>query len=445
MSNLNKEIEITPFCNSTDEVKLTASDLGSDFLNSIPSTTVQQDCNDESNCAGNSLKFCDKYLDEDKTDFLEQEFKSVVFLNNVNEEELLLTFFDEELETNDEQTGKKVGSYKISVQRTKRKGEDQICIKINNMSINLDGTESKNDLTCYLDYESLSLLEQEHTFKIKRKRYSMEKIVKIKFDSESKVLDLNRETRENGVLKKARWKHTIDDIHTIVTEGSSVLLQRLMVRFQIHYNTAFKRIDAKTGKLCRVLYKPLPKRKHLIDNQNILVCGIERDVAVPKDSEELPLMWQTYFMPDGHITALIQVGSPLVSKVQTVPELIEKFFPDAKPTFAKKPLLIDDDMEMTSRFLDRKQELEADHQTYLRHHPEVKDILSDFFQHCLIHKPEDVVQEAARYFSKFSPHVVIPNGGDVIKVDAGEGMQPKFAVTERTSDGQLPSYPLAQN
>ena len=445
MSNEKSEIEIAPFCNSTEDVKLTASDLGSDFLDSIPSTVVQQDSNDKLNCAGTSHKFCDKYLDEDKTDFFEQEFKSVEFLNNVNEEELLLTFFNEELETNDEQTEKKAGSYKISVQRARRKGEDQICIKINNMSINLDGTESKNDLTCYLDYKSLSLIEQEHTFKIKRKRYIMEKVVKIKFDSESKVLELNRETRENGVLKKARWRHTIDDIQTIVTEGSSVLLQRLMVRFQIHYNIAFKRIDTITGKLCRVLYKPLPKRKQLIDNKNVLVCGIERDVAVPKDSEEIPLMWQTFFMPDGHITAIIQVGSPMVSKVQTVPELIEKFYPDEKPTVAKKSLLIDDDMEMNSRFLDRKQELEADHQTYLRHHPEVKDILSDFFQHCLIHKPGDVVQEAARYFSQFSPHVVIPNGGDVIKVDAGEGVRPKFAVSERTSDGQLPSYPLAQH
>ena len=445
MSNEKSEIEIAPFCNSTEDVKLTASDLGSDFLDSIPSTVVQQDSNDKLNCAGTSHKFCDKYLDEDKTDFFEQEFKSVEFLNNVNEEELLLTFFNEELETNDEQTEKKAGSYKISVQRARRKGEDQICIKINNMSINLDGTESKNDLTCYLDYKSLSLIEQEHTFKIKRKRYIMEKVVKIKFDSESKVLELNRETRENGVLKKAHWRHTIDDIQTIVTEGSSVLLQRLMVRFQIHYNIAFKRIDTNTGKLCRVLYKPLPKRKQLIDNKNVLVCGIERDVAVPKDSEEIPLMWQTFFMPDGHITAIIQVGSPMVSKVQTVPELIEKFYPDEKPTVAKKSLLIDDDMEMNSRFLDRKQELEADHQTYLRHHPEVKDILSDFFQHCLIHKPGDVVQEAARYFSQFSPHVVIPNGGDVIKVDAGEGVRPKFAVSERTSDGQLPSYPLAQH
>jgi len=444
MSNYTKEIEVIP-CSTEDDqdVKLTTSDLGSDFLNTIPSTIIEQECND-ANGADVSEELCDKYLNEDKTDFMEQEIKSIVFLNDVNEEELLLTFFDEELDTIDEETGKKVGSYKISVKQTKRKGENQICITINNISTNLDGTESKNILTCYLDYEELSLIEQEHTFKIKRKKYSIDRKVNLKFDSESKVLELKRETRENGVLKKARWRHNIDDIHKIVTEGSSVLLQRLMVQYQVHYNTAFKRIDPKTGKLCRVLYKPLPKRKHLIDGHNVLVCGIERNVAVPEDSEELPLMWKTYFMPDGHITALVQIGSPLVSKVQTVPEMIEKFCPDEKPTFTKKPLMIDDDMEMTSRYLDRKQELEGDHQTYLRHHPEVRDILSDFFQHCLIHKPEDIVHEAAKYFSQFSPHVVIPNSGDVIKVDAGEGVQKKVTVTERTSDGQLPSYPLAQ-
>ena len=56
---------------------------------------------------------------------------------------------------------------------------------------------------------------------------------------------------------------------------------------------------------------------------------------------------------------------------------------------------------MKSKFLDRKEELKASHQTYLREHPEVKALLVDFFQFLLLRKPENVISFSSEFFSSF--------------------------------------------
>ena len=50
------------------------------------------------------------------------------------------------------------------------------------------------------------------------------------------------------------------------------------------------------------------------------------------------------------------------------------------PDFGKGKLHWEDDIEMLSHFLDRKEELKEDHVNYMKRHPELKAILGDFLQ-----------------------------------------------------------------
>jgi len=127
--------------------------------------------------------------------------------------------------------------------------------------------------------------------------------------------------------------------------------------------------------------------------------GIERKLHSVTD---VPQTWQSFFLDDGHLSLRIQIGSPVVVTLEKVPRRIEPAVFEPKPVFEKQPLNWEEDMEMHSKFLHRKEELKAGHQTYLRQHPEASALLADFFQFLLLRQPDDVVGFAAEYFASFS-------------------------------------------
>jgi len=72
-----------------------------------------------------------------------------------------------------------------------------------------------------------------------------------------------------------------------------------------------------------------------------------------------------------------------------------------KPTFEKRDLVMEEDLELFSKYQDRMDELKASHGTYLRQHPELKTIMSDFLQEVLTMKPGKFLPFAASYFATF--------------------------------------------
>lgn len=66
-------------------------------------------------------------------------------------------------------------------------------------------------------------------------------------------------------------------------------------------------------------------------------------------------------------------------------------------------------MQLYSKFLDRKEELKADHAVYMKDHPEVKALLADFLQFLLLRKPDDVIEFASEFFASHSPNMPSQN------------------------------------
>ncbi|XP_037314206.2 ciliogenesis-associated TTC17-interacting protein isoform X3 [Pungitius pungitius] len=153
-----------------------------------------------------------------------------------------------------------------------------------------------------------------------------------------------------------------------------------------------------------------------VGDDTVEVFGVERTVH---SSEDSPITWQCYFLADGHMASRVQVGSPVSMRLLQLQSQLEKGKPLSHTPrkhflmkhrhnvcvigFEKIPLVWEEDMQMRSKFWDRKEELKADHTSYLRRHPEIRALTADFLESLLLRKPDDVFKFAREYFAPFAP------------------------------------------
>ena len=153
-------------------------------------------------------------------------------------------------------------------------------------------------------------------------------------------------------------------------------------------------------RLTPVTYRTLPPRKQTIGRTEAVVYGIERKLRL---TDEAPLAWDSFFTDNTLMTFRVQVGSPLLMILDRMPlPAPAQCSFEPKPTFEKQPLIITEDVELRSKLIGRKTELKAGYNSYLRHHPDARALLSDFLQSVLLRRPDDVFTFAAKYFYGFS-------------------------------------------
>ncbi|XP_063690465.1 ciliogenesis-associated TTC17-interacting protein-like [Bolinopsis microptera] len=207
-------------------------------------------------------------------------------------------------------------------------------------------------------------------------------------------------TTEGGTETVTTEEFTKDEMARFISEGANLVLQRLSIILGVHSRMSFN-VFSTDNALANVSYSPIESHSVLLQNVTLETIGIERCVD---NKDENPTTWKIYFLSDGHMYTRAQVGSPVYMKIKDIPENFMKdedadwVFPD----FGKGKLHWEDDIEMLSHFLDRKEELKEDHVNYMKRHPELKAILGDFLQFLLMRKPSDVIEFAADFFSSYS-------------------------------------------
>ncbi|XP_077011223.1 ciliogenesis-associated TTC17-interacting protein isoform X2 [Tamandua tetradactyla] len=273
----------------------------------------------------------------------EANAEAINFLDSLMQEELQLLFFSETLAVVSD-TGEPLGELTIDIQKGKYRDELGVityCLLVHAFSRGfLDKMLCGNSLLGYLS-GSLEVLEQHsHEF--------------IKY----LVLPMDRKT---NLLKQ-------DDQLTMtrtVKEGEQAL--------------GFQTMQ--------------------VGRQQAEVLIVEQTVH---SNEGIPMSCQYYLFSDGHLAKRVQVGSPGFCIVTNMPILREEDEKEPRPVFEKKPLVWEEDMELFSRFLERKEELRLSHTSYLRQHPEARALVSDFLLFLLLRQPADVVTFAAEYFGPFA-------------------------------------------
>ncbi|XP_049744107.1 ciliogenesis-associated TTC17-interacting protein isoform X2 [Elephas maximus indicus] len=325
--------------------------------------------------------------------------EAIKFLTSLQPKELQLLFFSETL-TMVSDTGEPLGELTIDVQKGKYRDElgvisDCLIVHAFNRGY-LDNTLCGNSLLGYLSGKMEIMEQHSHEF-IKFLVLPMER--KTSLVRQEDQLAMTRIVKEGEEMKTEVTFFPWNSIAGFISEAANLVLLRAMARRQmVPSNACFLALDTE-GKLCYSTYQALGFQTIQVGRQQAEVFIVEQTVH---SEEGIPMSCQFYLFSDGHLAKRVQVGSPGCCIITKMPILREEDEVEPPPVFEKKPLAWEEDMELYSRFLDRKEELRLCHTSYMRHHPEAHALISDFLLFLLLRQPADVVTFAAEYFGPFA-------------------------------------------
>ncbi|XP_006892005.1 PREDICTED: uncharacterized protein C2orf62 homolog [Elephantulus edwardii] len=331
----------------------------------------------------------------------EANAEAIEFLQSLKTSELHLLLFSETLAMVSD-TGEPLGELTIDVKKGKYKDEFGVisyCLIVHASSRGfLDKLLCGNSLLGYLS-EKLEIMEQHSQEYIKFLVLPMER--KTTLMRQEDQLAMTRMVKEGEEVKSERSAFSSNSLAGFISEAANLVMLRLMAwRQMVPSNARFLTLDTE-GKLCYSTYQPLGSQTFQMGSQQEEVFIVEQTVH---SEEGVPMSCQYYLFRDGHLAKRVQVGSPGYCIITKMPILREEDEPEPPPVFEKKPLAWEEDMELYSRFLERKEELRLSHSSYLRHHPDAQALISDFMLFLLLRQPADVVTFAAEYFGSFSVH-----------------------------------------
>ncbi|OPJ79898.1 ciliogenesis-associated TTC17-interacting protein [Patagioenas fasciata monilis] len=260
-----------------------------------------------------------------------------------------------------------------------------------------DGVPCSSTLKAYVTPQ-LETLEQEEQEHLQLRAHAVERRTHIVSHQHGMTVTKTLQEQE-GEPKCQSFSYSCDEVGGLLLEGASILLLRVLAcRQAVPPGLTFPAIDTE-GHLCTSSYRALGIQQQAVGSTEVKVFVIERAVHT---SLGISTIWQSGFLPSGHLARRVQVGCPRLLLLQDESVLGEIGGVQPQPTFPKQPLDWEEDIQLCSWFLDQKEQLEASHTTYVRQHPELLALLADFLQALLLQQPPDPVSFAAQFFAPFA-------------------------------------------
>uniref|UniRef100_W5L8H8 Ciliogenesis-associated TTC17-interacting protein n=1 Tax=Astyanax mexicanus TaxID=7994 RepID=W5L8H8_ASTMX len=338
--------------------------------------------------------------------------EALAFLSSIGHREVDQCLFADSLVTISD-SGRELGEFSVSIQKASYENEPCYMVHANshgaidNIPCGTSITEKRYNLEdttgpipgdAFIAYVSSSLetLEQNHHEYMKVQEHMLDR--KVNMVRRDGCLVVNRVTTEKEEVKKQTFTLPLHSIQGFVSEATNFIILRILAQQKkIPEKIMFLSFNADT-QLSVATYRELGTKKQVVGKEMVDVFGIEMTIS---SGDDIQASWHCYFLPDGHLASRVQLGSPVTMNLLQLPPIANKEERDQKPVFEKKPLVWEEDMELHSKFLDRKEELKAGHSSYVRDHPELKTLLADFMQFLLLRKPQDVFSFAQDFFAPF--------------------------------------------
>ncbi|KAJ8011736.1 hypothetical protein DPEC_G00061350 [Dallia pectoralis] len=325
--------------------------------------------------------------------------EAIDFLSSIGAAEVERCVFKDSLVTVSE-GGIELGEFKLTVEWTSFR--EQPCLLLHAQSHGaLDRTPCGTAITAYISL-NLETLEQDHHEYIRLQDHLLDR--KSHMVQRDGQLVVNKITTEGEEERRQIVSYPLSSLKGLVCEGSNLLLLRVLaLRRNVPENMIFLSFNQDKD-ISTSTYRDLGYKKQMVGEEVVEVLGVERSVDSVGGSSAT---WHCYFLPDGHLVSRVQVGSSVSMRLLQIPP--QTHTGDETLVFEKKPLVWEEDMQMYSKFLDRKEELKEDHCSYLRKWPKLRVMMSDFVQFLLLRKPSNVFVFAHQYFSSFAS--IRPSGG----------------------------------
>lgn len=346
----------------------------------------------------NKTTMNDHQLKNDADNIVVANKKAIDYLQNIEFKTFGKCVFQDKLATVSE-GGKSIGELTISIEETIR--NEMICYYVHAQSHGeLDNVPMGTSVSAYISKGLVTLEQTQHEY-IKIPNKSLDK--KTVLIKEGDKYIVRRTTAEGQEVQEVEKKFSTESMKGFVSEGSNILLQRVMCQRKIvPEKAAFTSLDTNLS-LCTMKYEKLEDSSLNLDNASHSILGIQREQVT---KEYIPIMtWQTYFLGDGHMANRITLGSPVKMQLIAMPKTEDQIYEEEKPIPSKKDLHWQEDLQIHSHFLERKAELINAHNTYIGNKPEVRALLGDFCQFVLLRKPDDVCTFASEYFGSFSTKI----------------------------------------
>uniref|UniRef100_A0A1A7WN50 Ciliogenesis-associated TTC17-interacting protein n=2 Tax=Iconisemion striatum TaxID=60296 RepID=A0A1A7WN50_9TELE len=314
--------------------------------------------------------------------------EAITFMSSIEPAELQRCMFSESLVVMSE-SSRDLGTFSVAVEFSHRAQQPCMLLHAQSQGV-IDGSPCGTTVTAYISVE-LEVLEEDYHEYVELEGHNVDKKCHlVQRDGQmviSTVTTVGQEETEESV------SYPMSVLRGLVTEGSSLLMMRLIaLRQKLPKNMSFISLDQRL-QTSHTTFNELGLKQLEVGGDVLEGIGVQRTVHCGEDT---PAVWQCYLLDDGHLASRMQVGSPVTMKLVQLPPKTEK-------SLEKIPLAWEEDLQMVSEFSDRKEELKADHASYLRQHPEIRALLSDFLLSLLLRKPDNVFQFAREYFLPFAP------------------------------------------
>lgn len=323
---------------------------------------------------------------------------AIHFLRSIDDSDYKKLDFSDRLTTFSD-NGKEVGSFSISVSSSSSNGFSEgggFVVRASSVG-RLDGMLCGTKLTSHVSRHMLETIEHhQHDF--------------LFLSDESFKRDTDIVKQANGFLISQTTSRGQDVKKTtrfvehrnacgLITEGADLIIQRILaLKGDIPSDFQLISFDVNCN-IGPAKYERLQEQIETSPGMSSGLFGVCRTVATWKDK---PLTWHSYLTSTGQLTFRHQIGSTV--SMRLVPTDRAENGEDVGSA-----VLNCTESESTKRksfassYSNGKTKSSVvDSKTYLRHHPELNSITTDFLQLLLIQKPTNVPLFAANYFSALS-------------------------------------------
>lgn len=342
----------------------------------------------------------DAHGTDESEEKVEANRKALEFLHSIDFKSLGKTIFTDQLVIAD-RNDVEIGEMTVSVEETIRK--EEVCYLVRSLKYSvLDGVPMGQSVTAYISrgLKTIDLTEHEYS-EVDGK--GIEKRTTIQYDGDQYIVNKTTCKGDNASNNTERV-YTAASMTGYISDGATIILERLMcLKEDIPESAVFLSLDTSLS-LVTMTYEKLLDEMYEINGHQVQTIGIQRETK----SIFRPVCVETRFLTDGHIAQYLFANTQSRAKLLTMPILTENEEIElTKPEIENLPW--QQDMQLSSYFIERKEGLMQDHQAYLRHKPELQAMLKDFLQFVLLRKPDDICKFAASYFGSLSTKKVAPS------------------------------------
>ncbi|KAM6080388.1 ciliogenesis-associated TTC17-interacting protein [Theristicus caerulescens] len=260
-----------------------------------------------------------------------------------------------------------------------------------------DGVPCSSTLKAYVTPQ-LETLEQEEQERLELRAHPVERRTHMVSHQHGMTVTTTLQEGE-AELQCRSFSYSRAELRGLLSEGASLLLLRVLAcQRAVPPGLIFPAIDTE-GHLCTSSYRALGIQQQAVGSAEAEVFVIERAVHT---GVGISTVWHSSFLPSGRLARRVQVGCPILVLLQDESVLGETGGVEPQPLFPKQPLDWEEDIQLWSWFLDRKEELQASHAAYIQQHPKLRALLADFLQALLLQQPHDPVSFATQFFTPFA-------------------------------------------